>query len=311
MKVIFISNNDWANMSYEYVKALNMVGVEALGFKKIKHHYNYKTEVPIFKNIDQIKNHLQTSDVILFNHTEYISTGINLQNKVVGVIHTGSKYRQHSVKMNAIFNPIVDISFCGGDVLGMGAKNEVWIQPVIDITKIEPNYKTNFNEKYIIAHYPSGEKGSNTIISAVNKIKKDNFIFKCDKNRVIWEQNLKRVSECDIYIEALQSHQNGIQLFIYGISAIESCALGKITCARFPIINKFEKTFGKCGLINTENEEQLTQRLTDILSLSKEKFHELQLESRKWVENLYSYKSIGNLLKNILEKEMNKKGLKL
>jgi len=212
--------------------------------------------------------------------------------------------------MNAIFNPIVDISFCGGDVLGMGAKNEVWIQPVIDISKMSPKYKVDFNEKYIIGHYPSGEKGTNTIVSAINKIKKDNFIFKCDKNRVTWEQNLNRVSECDIYIEALQSHQNGIPLFIYGISAVESCALGKVTCARFPIIDKFEKIFGKCGLIHTNDEQELTQKLTNILSLPKEKFHELQIESRKWTENLYSYQSIGNLLKNILQKEMVKKGIK-
>lgn len=307
MKVIFISINDWANMSYEYVKALNIVGVNAKGFKKVNHHYHYKTEVPIFKNLKHIQQEVMDSDVVLFNHTEYIETGIDLKNKVVGVLHTGSKYRQNSKSMNKLFNPKVDISFCGGDVLGMGAKNEVWIQPVIDISKMEPKYKTDFNEKYIVAHYPSGEKGTNTIISAINKVKNNNFIFKCDKDRVSWDENLKRVSECDIYIEALQSHQNGVPLFLYGVSAIESCALGKVTFARFPIIDKYEKTFGKCGLISVNTEEELTNKMTDILSLPKEQFINLQKESRKWVENFYSYEYIGNLFKNILEKEIEKK----
>jgi hypothetical protein len=307
MRVVFLSKNDWANMSYEYSKALNQIGVNTWSFKTGKNHPNYKVGVPKFKKTKEILKLIIKANVVVFNHSEFIDTGIDLSNKLVCVMHTGSNYRQNSKKLNKLFNEIVDVTFSGGDVLNMGAKNEYWLQPAIDTNKLEPNYKKDFNKPIIIAHYPSGNKCSDSIQKAINNLKSKNFIFKYDPTRVSWEENLKRVSECDIYIEALCSHQNEIPLYIYGISAIESSALGKITCARFPVINEYEKIFGKCGIFATNTINELTNTLDKILSLSKEDFLNLQKQSRLWAERTSSYNAIGLFLKNIFEKELNKK----
>ena len=307
MRVVFLSHNDWANMSYEYSKALNQIGISTWAFKIGSNHPNYKIGVPKFKKTKEILKLIIKANVIVFNHSEFIDTGIDLSNKLVCVMHTGSKYRQNSKKLNKFFNRIVDVTFSGGDVLNMGAKNEYWLQPAIDTNKLEPNYKKDFNKPIIIAHYPSGNKCSDNIQKAINNLKSKNFIFKYDQTRVSWEENLKRVSECDIYIEALCSHQNEIPLYIYGISAIESSALGKITCARFPVINEYEKIFGKCGIFATNTIQELTNTLDRILSLSKEDFLNLQKESRLWAERTSSYNAIGLFLKNIFEKELSEK----
>lgn len=307
MKVIIISRNDWANMSYEYVKCMRSVGLDAHGFKMLKHHYNYDNEVPIFNKLEEIKNHLEEADVILFNHTEYIDPQVKLSNKLIGVIHTGSRYRQNHQKMNQLFNQIVDISFCGGDVLNMGAKNEVWIQPVIDLEKINPVYRTDFQRDTLIAHYPSSLKGYEHIQNAIDNVKNKKFKFIYDKKNLPWLENIKRMSKSDIYIEALLSNQNGIPLYIYGITAIEAAALGKIVCTRFPLIKEYEKIFGKCSIIHVEDQKDLTRELERLLSLSSSEFLKLQKESREWAEKYNSYSYIGSMFKRIFEFELKKK----
>lgn len=300
MKVVLLCNSDWANVAYVYEKCLREVGIDAISFSSKSHHYGYPEQARLWKNINNIKQYVEECDVIIFVHSEYIETGINLKNKVVCVVHTGSRYRQNSKNINNIFNPIVDVTFSGGDVLGMGAKNEIWIQPAIDTKKIQPSYYKP-RDKVIIAHYPSGSKGYQIINNVIGKLNRKNFIFKYDPVNVPWEDNLKRMSECDIYIEEMNSHQKGIPLYIFGIQAIEAAALGKVVCSRFPMFDKYVETFGECGLIPTNTPEILKEKLEEFLSMGDSDFIELQKKSRKWVEDCHSYKVIGNKFKKIFK----------
>ena len=307
MKAVLLSKSDWANLSYFYEKSLNAVGIEAKAFSKTRHRY-YPKQVKLYKNIKEIKEYIQDADVVMFVHSVYTETGVSLKNKIVCVVHTGSAYRQNSKKLNKIFNPIVDVTFSGGDVLGMGAKNEIWVQPAIDINKIQPSY---FNpkpkDKVVIAHYPSGTKGYPIIKDVISKLKRKNFIFKYDSTKVPWENNLKRMSECDIYIEEMNPEQKGIPLYVFGIQAIEAAALGKVVCSRFPMFNDYEKIFGSCGLIPTNTPEILKDTLEKFLYMSDLDFIELQKKSREWAVNCHSYKVIGERFKNIFEDIRRKK----
>jgi|LSQX01.2.fsa_nt_gb glycosyltransferase involved in cell wall biosynthesis len=306
MKVVLLCNNDWANVAYVYEKCLREVDIDAISFSSKKHHYGYPEQAILWKNINDIKSYVEECDVLIFVHSEYIETGVDLNNKIISVIHTGSRYRQNSKKINDIFNPLVDITFSGGDVLGMGAKNEVWIQPAIDIKKIQPFYYKS-KDKTIIAHYPSGSKGYPIINDVIGKLNRKNFMFKYDPINVSWEDNLKRMSECDIYIEEMNSDQNGIPLYIFGIQAIEAASLGKIVCSRFPMFDKYEETFGECGLIPTNTPEILKEKLEEFLSMDDSDFIELQKKSRRWVENCHSYKVIGKRFKTIFNKLLKEK----
>lgn len=300
MKVVLLSTNDWANIAYVYEKCFKEVGIEAISFSKKRHKYGYPEQAKLWNKVFDIKPYVEKADVVMFVHSEYIETGVDLKNKIVSVVHTGSKYRQSSKKINKIFNPIVDVTFSGGDVLGMGAKNEIWIQPAIDTNKIQPIYKTDF-DKVIISHYPSGEKGYQIIQNVIDSLRNKNFIFKYDLTNVPWEDNLKRMSECDIYIEEMNEIQGKVPLSIFGIQAVEAAALGKVVCSRFLYFDKYEKEFGTCGLIPTINSEQLKSKLQDFLSMGDMDFVELQKKSREWAVRCHSYEVIGNKFKQIFE----------
>lgn len=308
MNVVLLSKNDWANMAYIYEKCFERVGINAKSFSSSKHHYGYPEQATRWKTISDIKPYVEKADVVMFFHSEYIDTGVNLKNKVVCVVHTGSKYRQNSNKINKIFNPIVDMTLSGGDVLGMGAKNEIWIQPAVDTEKIKPIY-SNFKNIVKIGHYPSGSKGYSYIEEAVRMLKRKNFKFSYDPKNVSWEENLKRMSDCDIYIEAMNEVQGEIPLFIFGIQAVEAAALGKVVCTRFPMLNDYEKVFGKCGLLVTNTPFDLKNKLEELLSMADIDFLELQKKSRKWVVDCHSYEVIGKKFKNIFEDIMRSKNV--
>jgi glycosyltransferase involved in cell wall biosynthesis len=105
----------------------------------------------------------------------------------------------------------------------------------------------------------------------------------------------------------MEKEQKGIPLYIFGIQAIEAAALGKIVCTRFPFFDKYEKEFGKCGLINTETPEILSEKLEFLLSLNHDEFVKLQKKSREWVVRCHSYKVIGERFVNIFEDIRRKK----
>lgn len=303
MIVSFICNNDWANTAYILCECLKKVGVESYSFKRKKHHYNYPNQSPIFYDISSIKSYLEKSDVIVFIHSEYIKTDINLKTKKVFVMHTGSKYRQNSSEINNIFNPIVTATLCGGDVLGLGGKNEIWIQPPIDTENIKPNYRKDYSKKLIIGHYPSGiYKGTEKIKKALDEIKTDRFIFNYDLNSVPWHKQIERMNSCDIYIENMMEFQGDIPLKIFGMTTLEAACLGKIPIMRFPLVKEYEKEFGECSIQIANNIDEMKNKVNYLVNLSDDEILNLQRKARIWVEKCHSYEVIGKRYKDIFER---------
>jgi hypothetical protein len=310
MKVVFLSHSDWANWGYMFSKSLNKVGVESIAYCSNPHRYNYH-EMAI-KYGKTSKTNIINADVIVFMHSEFVNTGIDLSNKIIAVVHAGSKYRNHSERINSIFNPIVDVSFCSSDLLGRGPKNEVCIQGAIDTDYLQPVYSNLENKtNIVIGHYPSGPKKHEIITKVVNKVKRirKNIDFRCDLNNVSHEEQIKRVSECDIYIEEMTSVPGDTSYSTFGTTALECAALGKIVCTRFPDLLLYEKLFGKCeGIQVTNTEKELEDKLLWILSLSNIDFIELQKKARQWVVDRHSPEVIGLWLKNQLEIIQKEKG---
>ena len=74
-----------------------------------------------------------------------------------------------------------------------------------------------------MGHFPSkpAVKGSDKIVEAMKNVK-GNFEFRYSDKRVSWEEQIKRMSECDIYVERFTKDSG------FGITALEAAALGKI-----------------------------------------------------------------------------------
>ena len=61
------------------------------------------------------------------------------KNKKVVVFHGGGKFRLNHKAICSQFNPIVDCSLIQTyDLFGLGAKDERWLLPPIDLSKIKP-----------------------------------------------------------------------------------------------------------------------------------------------------------------------------
>jgi len=305
VKVTLLCKIDFANVASILAESFRKVGINAIAFSLKRHKFKYTKQATVIER-DNAKVEVEKSDVVVFVHSLFIDTGVDLGEKIVAVYHTGSQYRKNAREVNQVFNKIVDVSFCGGDVLNMGAKNEMWVQPPIDTEFIKPVYKTDFS-KFIIGHFPSGgaKKGCAIINEVLQRVRKRNFEFNYNLNHVPWTYNLKRMSECDIYIEDMHDKQGDKPLYVFGMQALEAACLGKVVCTRFPMFGEYEKTFGPCSLIATDTPEILQAKIEDLLSLSNEKFVELQKRTRKWVEDQHSYEVVGNRFKKIFE-EMRK-----
>lgn len=300
MNVIFICQNDWANECYTISKALRKVGVNSKTFIKHKHSFGYPEQGIHYRNIKMIQGDIRLADVVVFGFSKYCQTGVDLSGKVISVLHGGSDYRQFYKRINKIFNPIVDLTLTGSDMLNLGAKNEVCVFSAVDTDILKPCY-SNFNQKRrIVGHYPSGEKGTGIIQHVIQKLQQElDFEFKYSNQKVPFLTQIDRMSKCDIYIENMQPHQLNVPLTTFGRTCLESAALGKVVCTRFPDILLYEQMFGKCAIQVTNTAEELESKLRYLLSCTNEKISSLQKDTRKWVEDYHSLEAMGTKWKNI------------
>jgi hypothetical protein len=306
MKVLIVSRNDWANMGYKYQESLREVGVDAKAVA-INVNYSCKPKHAEICNLSKIKNYAKSAEIIQFMHSEYLD--LDVKNKRIFVFHGGSSYRTNSILKNRIFNPIVEKSIIQtADLLGLGAKNEVWILACVDTNKIKPIYERQ-GDKIIVGHFPSSPiVKSSEKINEVMKELKEEFEYIYSPKRIGWDQNIKRVSECDIYIDActpILSAPKSPEPKIYGewgVAALEAAALGKVVISHMLSYKKYEREFGKCGIRIANSIEDIKKHMIKLLSMTDDELLQIKKDTRLWVEKYHSYKFMGRRLKEIVYK---------
>lgn len=300
MKVLLLCRNDWANLGYIICQALRSVKVDAVSFKTSKHNFAYPNQSPMFKSKKEMKRIVSNVDIIQYIHSQLVDVSGDISKKKKVVLHGGSAYRQRSVKINKIFNPIVDMSIIQtGDMLGLGAKNEKWLLPPIDTNYIQPNYHYCGSKlSPIFGHYPSyaKEKGTELIKGVMNKLglKKR---FRYSEKKVNWKDQLTRISQCDIYIEMFSMEQNGKVYGSWGMSTLEAAALGKIVVTNFVDIDRYKIEYGDCPLFICSTIEQFEEIIYKLSKMKKSEITYRKELTRKWVENFHSYKVVGKRLR--------------
>ena len=293
MKVLFICQRDWANHSYIMTQCLKKVGIEAIAVTTHANKLHFPEQAIKCNDPNKLNEYTRETDVIVFMHSQFIGTNVDLKTKKVLVFHTGSRYRQHPTEMNSLFDPIVDVTLTAADTFNLCGKNEKYVVVPVDTEKLQPIYNTN---NLIIAHYPSGNKGKDIICSVMEEFDVE---FRYSNEVVSWEQNIQRLSECDIYIEDLRQKQRNRVTSGFGLTALEAASLGKIVVTRLIYKEKYEEEIGKCAIQVANNKEELYNVIKNLISLNPDQILELKRQSRKWVENCHSYKVVGNMFKTI------------
>jgi len=297
IKVVLVARNDWANLGAQYARSLREIGVDAVMFTRNLHRLNYPDQGRRFKSNSKILPYIKEANIVHLLHSQNPIVDINLKGKKVVVSHTGSRYRNKYKEVNKSFNPIVDLSIVGSSLFGKGAKNEHWIPGgVVDTNRLKPIYK-RFSDKIIIGHYPSSPKlKGSVIISNIMKNVKGNYIFKYDPKVIKWENNIKRINECDIYIERFTENTG------FGIAALEAAALGKIVITTYAFKQKYEETTGEFGLISVKTQKELKEEIERIINLPDNKILKMKKRTREWVEKYHSHEAVGLRLLKIYRK---------
>jgi hypothetical protein len=97
-----------------------------------------------------------------------------------------------------------------------------YLAPHVNFSPVERN-----NSKLVIGHYPSNpiHKGTETIKRLLKPYHND-FEIRIDTKIVEHSKNIKRISECDIYIEMFCLEQDGKPFGCHGVTAFDAASLG-------------------------------------------------------------------------------------
>ncbi len=311
-QVLICSREDWANMGYMLARSLRAVDIDALAVSEHPHGFNYPEQAKILP-ATEILALGQNADVIIHMHSH--GAVLHKCNAHHVVFHGGTTYRRAPENMAQAFNKLVDFTIVQtGDLLGLGAKNEIWLLPPVDTELIR--VKLGIPKKILsIAHYPRDpkDKGSGTFTMIAGRLRKNNdlrgrFIYDYSAKQMPWIENMERMGKCDIYLESFLRTHCGLPHLSWGVTALEAAALGKIVVTNFKDIERYEREYGPCALQVANTRKQLLNRLTELCLMSRDELELLQVQSRQWVEKYHSFQAVGERLKAAIEKYCWNKG---
>lgn len=307
-------------MGYLFARSLRSVGVDAVALSEKPRSLRKDSPYDVYygKGPNIIRRYIEDSDVIVWMHSHFIKLKryvTSIKGKKLAVFHGGSSYRNDPEDKNEIFNPRVFVSLIQtSNMLNLGAKNQKWILPPVDIDAIQPNYLTPIckypkDPRIIIGHYPSDPiaKNSAAINSVIKRLEKDpeirdRFIYNYSSKLVSWEDNLDRIRGCDIYIESLSKKINGKVTDDWGVTALEAAAAGCITLSVFRSSDLYECEYGeRSTIIRINNKEDLEAEIRKLLLDSRIDLLRKQRDSREWVERNHSFSAVGKRIKEALE----------
>lgn len=184
---------------------------------------------------------------------------------------------QDKITETAYTQKNIDISFSHPFDAYMLKGNYHYLYLLLELELYKPNY--NVNEKVKILHVPSddGFKGTNFIIDALEKLKKENlkFEFELLRNKT-HEQTIEAIKNCDILIDQMVAGW-------YGLISIEAMALGKTSVCY--IDDKLYDFLPDLPIVNL-NPENLAEGLKKIIE-NKQKLPECGKLGRAFVEKYH------------------------
>ena len=319
LDVLMLTNNDWSNSGARYSQCLRMLGLNVKFLKGRKHLCNYPEQGEVHEAITrgcdrelatavyapELKPLAEEAKVLHFIASTFVDTGVDLSKKNVVVQHNGTVYRLHHESHNRFFNQYIDATIIQmPELLGLGAKNEVWISFPVDTEGLASC--TVLCGKLRIGHFPSNPevKGTETVLKVIKELEtdgaaRDRFEYVGVRNglpgRFPWEVNLDRIRGCDILIEACNLTQKGRRYGEWGNTAVEAAALGKVVVTNSLSIKRYESEYGKCPFLIANSESELKDTLRELITASRVwlgawvvKCHSMEATAEKLKERVYS-----------------------
>ena len=293
-RVLNIASNDYANMSHNNARALRSVGVDCFDYTLNLHPFNYEEQSELLTR-EELVSMVNKFDVIQIFHScptilRLVEIG-KFKGKLV-VYHSGSRYRSEPERFNELFKAADVIITDQTEFIKLCDKDIHYLAPHIEL---EPAEKRK-GGKLIIGHYPSNSevKGTDEIKAMLEPFKND-FEIRIDTNIIPHEDNLKRISECHIYIELFKPELNGKQYGCFGVTAFEATSLGCLVITNDLNMNVYHDAYGLTPFQICNTKEMFTETLHLLKEFNTETIQDLQEYDFR---NNHSIESTG---KRILE----------
>lgn len=285
--ILNISSNDYSNYAHTNAVALRSIGCDCVDLVLQPHRFYPKQSTPstIPGMIAKAK---QASVVQLFHSDDKLYDLIKPHAKRVVVYHTGTRYRENHIYLNEKFKGLKTASDQSEfSVLG----NHTYIVSPVELPAA-PFYRTG---KLKIGHYPSHQvvKGTAEIIEMLKPFQ-NKFKWCHSVIPVSHQMQMKRMQECDIYIELFKPELNGKPYGCFGVTALEAAAMGKIVVTNNLYPKVYEDAYGKCPFTIANTPEEFSNIINGLLRMNTEIFKRLQQETVEITRENHSFVQTGN-----------------
>lgn len=296
MRVLTISDNDYAGYGHNVSKSLRLVGVDCIDLCLKKHKFNYPT-ASIRVNVPTMIDRIKKANVILLMHSDLMLFDLVKKHNPkaeICIFHTGSRYRQDFVMMNKMFAGRK--TFTDQTELMKKGNHSYLVSPV-------EIHKARFNSQSVvrIGHFPSSTevKGTDEIISMLKKFH-GKFRWVHNTDFVPNRKQIQRMGLCDVYIELFKPILWGKEYGCFGVTALEAASLGKLVITQDLNPNIYAETYGQHPFLLANTPEQFQKTIARIIEMKpnelmneRKKFHQIMAEN-------HSFEATGQRLKSIL-----------
>jgi len=298
MKVLFCSYDDYSNYAFSLSESLKSVGVNSQSICLVPHPFQYVKSSIVVTRMMMIEQ-MEAADIIIISHSfPSILEMCKHMGKRLFVIHTGTSYRQNPTGMNEIFNPVCErILFDSPEFDSLIGKERNYVAGAIDTDLIK--FSQNKNTELTFAHYPNKPETKGTV--KIQEMMRDFPVkFLCDTTEVSHEENMKRINECDVYIELFAPEQKGKVYGSFGMTAFEAAAMGKIVITNSMYHNVYRASYGSSELCVANDEDFFKSWIRYYQNAPLDQIENQKILNRNWIVENHSYKATGNYLIKVL-----------
>lgn len=295
MKVVSVCSSDWANFSHNFSESLKAVGVESYSYCLAPHPFGYENQSTVV-SVGDLKELTSDADFTIVHHScAELLPYINYKK----LIHyaAGTKYRQEHHTLNHLFKDAT--TFIALPEFQKLTNNFHYIVGAIDTQALSSPLGVRENGP-VFGHFPSnpGVKGTSEITSLLAECGV-NYVSSSD--RVSHNEQIKRMRECDVYVELLSSHQGGKPYGSFGMTTLEAAAMGKIVITQSNNDEGlYNQTYGFCGLNFAKDRQKLKQHIQTLANYKGDYLLGQMKVTRDWVESNHSFRATGERALKIL-----------
>lgn len=289
--ILVASSADYANLGHSVGRSLRSIGIDCIDITLSKHPFDYGSESKLVTR-DTFRTLSKEADHVLIMHSCPILFDLN-ENPNFSVYHTGTRYRESPTYFNELFQSAKAVLTDHTEFMQSGKME--YVVSGIDASLYQPK---EIGEKLIIGHYPSNPevKGTNEIIEMLKPFR-DKFEIRVGLNKVSHAEQIKRMQECDIYIELFKPMLNGKKYGCFGVTALEAAMMGKLVITQDLEHNTYLEAYGEHPFVTVKNQHQFNEALE-----TSYKYHTQGMSD--WIHSeakrLHSFEATGQRLKNLL-----------